>query len=569
MKIAGRIAMDRVRFPIDGVTYHAAEEANAYQRSGSWIWSTLGGILRDAARAKPDVTHIAGDDGSLTFAEVDAHSESLAAALLEIGLRPGDRAIFQVGTVKEIVIALFGCFKASVVPVCTLPQYREIEIGQLARLSGAKAYFVQADFSPTFDLAAFARRMMREHPSLTTLIVTRGQANSGEYDLSELAHRYAPEEARARTRAADPLPGDVALFQLSGGSTGVPKIIPRMHAEYLGSAQSWNVRHDLREDDVSLWALPLIHNAGMLVMLVPSLIARRKLVIQSRFELDAFLRAIEHHRVTYTGSIGPIAPRIVECPNIEDYDLRSLRLFFAIARADAVEQKIGVEGHHIYGITEGLLMTTRAGDPRTARHGSLGWPTGNDDEVCVLKIGSEEPAAPGETGELCFRGAHTLRGYFNAPEITAESFTSQGFFRSGDLVRTARYDGRDHFIFEGRMKDNINRGGEKFGAEEVENIIVRHPSVNDVRVVAMPDPFLGEKACAFIIAKPGEPLPSVATLGEFLQQQGLAKFKLPERVEAVSEFPVTRVGKVDKQALRQIIADTLARENAGGTSKVA
>jgi non-ribosomal peptide synthetase component E (peptide arylation enzyme) len=186
-----------------------------------------------------------------------------------------------------------------------------------------------------------------------------------------------------------------------------------------------------------------------------------------------------------------------------------------------------------------------------------------------LKIGSEEPAAPGETGELCFRGAHTLRGYFNAPEISAESLTSQGFFRSGDLVRTIRFDGRDHFIFEGRMKDNINRGGEKFGAEEVENIIVRHPSVNDVRVVAMPDPFLGEKACAFIIAKPGEPLPSVATLGEFLQQQGLAKFKLPERIEAVSEFPVTRVGKVDKQALRQIIADTLARENAGETSKVA
>ena len=285
--------MDRVRFPIDGVTYHAAEEADAYHRSGSWIWSTLGDTLRDAAQAKPDVTYIAGDDGGLTFAEVDAQSESLAAALLEIGLRPGDRAIFQVGTVKEIVIALFGCFKASVVPVCTLPQYREIEIGQLARLSGAKAYFVQADFSPTFDLAAFARRMMREHPSLTTLIVTRGPANSGEYDLSELAHRYAPAQARARTRAADPLPGDVVLFQLSGGSTGVPKIIPRMHAEYLGSAQSWNLRHDLREQDVSLWALPLIHNAGMLVMLVPSLIARRKLVIQSRFELDAFLRAVE------------------------------------------------------------------------------------------------------------------------------------------------------------------------------------------------------------------------------------------------------------------------------------
>jgi non-ribosomal peptide synthetase component E (peptide arylation enzyme) len=561
--------MDRVRFPIDGVTYHAVEDADAYRGSGSWIWSTLGEMLREAADAKPDAIYIAADDGALTFADVDAQSESLAAALLEIGLKPGDRAIFQVGAVKEIVVALFGCFKASVVPVCTLPQYREIEIGQLARLSGAKAYFVQADFSPTFDLAAFARRMMREHPSLTALIVTRGQVNPGEYDLSEMANRYAREQARARTRDADPLPGDVALFQLSGGSTGVPKIIPRMHSDYLGSSESWNVRHGLGGDDVSLWALPLIHNAGMLLMLVASLLGRRKLVIQSRFELDPFLRAIEQHRVTYTGSIGPIAPRIVECPNIEAYNLKSLRLLFTIARADAVEQKTGIESHHIYGITEGLLMTTAIADPRDARHESLGWPTGIGDEVRVLKIGSEEPAAPGEAGELCFRGAHTLCGYFNAPAINAESFTSEGFFRSGDLVRTIRFGGRDHYIFEGRLKDNINRGGEKFGAEEVENIIVRHPSVNDVRVVAMPDPFLGEKACAFIIAKPGEPLPSVAALGEFLQQQGLAKFKLPERIEAVSEFPVTRVGKVDKQALRRIIADTLAREAGGEEPKVA
>src|ERR1700730_12545256 len=560
--------MERIRFPIDGVTYHTAEETDDYRRSGSWIWTTLGEMLRDAACEKPDVTYIAADDGSLTFSEVDALSESLAASLLDIGLQPADRAIFQVGTVKEIVVALFGCFKASVIPVCTLPQYREIEIGQLAELSGAKAYFVQGDFSPAFNLAAFARQMMKEHKNLTTLIVTRGDANPGEHDLVDLATRYSRDLARARTRSADPLPGDVALFQLSGGSTGVPKIIPRMHMEYLGSSESWNVRHGLGGDDVSLWALPLIHNAGMLVMLVPSLISRRKLVIQSKFEVDAFLRAIEKHRVTYTGSIGPIAPRIVECSNIDGYDLSSMRLLFTISRAEAVQQKTGIESHQIYGITEGMLMTTRPVDTEAARYGTLGWPTGIDDEACVLKPASEQPAAPGETGELCFRGAHSLRAYFNAPAIPAESFSSNGFFRTGDLVRTVRIDGRDHYIFEGRMKDNINRGGEKFGAEEVENIIVRHPAVNDVRVVAMPDPFFGEKACAFIIPRPGQAVPSVNALGDFLQGQGLAKFKLPERVEAIAEFPVTRVGKVDKQALRRMISDTLAR-GAAESSKVA
>jgi non-ribosomal peptide synthetase component E (peptide arylation enzyme) len=302
---------------------------------------------------------------------------------------------------------------------------------------------------------------------------------------------------------------------------------------------------------------------------VPSLISRRKLVIQQKFEIESFLRAIERHHVTYTGSIGPIAPRIIECPDITAYNLSSLRLFFTLARAEAVEQKTGIETHLMYGITEGMLMTCRPGAGPNARHGTLGWPAGIDDEACVLQVGTERPAALGETGEFCFRGAHTLRGYYNAPAMTAESFTSSGFLRTGDLVRAVRIDDRDHYVFEGRLKDNINRGGEKFGAEEVENLIARHPAVNDVRVVAMPDPFLGEKACAFIIIKPGQILPSVAALGEFLLLQGLAKFKLPERVEAVDEFPVTRVGKVDKAALRRTISEKIAAEAMSESSRVA
>lgn len=553
--------MERVRFPIAGVSYHAAEETALYCENGAWIWSSFGDALRQASQERPDKIYIAADDGDITFSELDRQSESIAASLLSIGLRPGDRAIFQVGTVKEIVQALFGCFKAGILPVCTLPQYRELEIGQLAALTGARAYFVQADFSSSFDLAGFAGKMTGEIGTLEHLIIVRGPAGESEFSLEAMAKQYGLADARALTRNADPLPGDVAMLQLSGGSTGVPKIIPRMHAEYLGSCASWNARHGLGGDDVCLWALPLIHNAGMILMLIPSLLNRRTLVIQSRFQIDDFLRAIERHRVTYTGSIGPIAPSIIACENLADYDLSSLRMFFALAGAEGVERKTGIESQHMYGITEGLLMASEPGGGVNVRHGTLGWPAGLADEVRLSKIGnSSEPVAPGETGELCFRGAHTLRGYFNAPDITAESFTADGFFRTGDLVRAVHIDGRDHFFFEGRLKDNINRGGEKFGAEEVERLIVRHPAINDARVVAMPDRLLGEKACAFVIAKPGRQVPDVAELGQFLVQQGLAKFKLPERIEEIAEFPVTRVGKVDKQALRRTIADKMKNE---------
>jgi non-ribosomal peptide synthetase component E (peptide arylation enzyme) len=556
------VELQAVRFAIPGVTYHSTRQVDTHRASGAWVWSTFGDLLRDAARACAERDFIVAEDGSLTFAALDRRSESVAAALLRMGLAPGDRAIFQVGTVTELVVALFGCFKAGVVPVCTLPQYREIEIGQLARLSGARAYFVQADFSPSFDLAAFARRMMAEHNGLQHFIVLRGSAGPGEHSLEEMADRHPSDEARAITRAADPAPGDVAMFQLSGGSTGVPKIIPRMHAEYLGSSAAWNARHQLMAEDTSLWALPLIHNAGMIVMLAPSLLRRSTLVIRARFEVRNFLSAIERHRVSYTGSIGPIAPSIIDMPDAESFDLSSLRLAFTLARADGLEGRIGVAVQVMYGITEGMLMACVPDAGREARHRSIGWPTGIGDEVRLLAPGTEQDVPIGTPGEFCFRGPHTLCAYYNAPEITAESFTADGFFRTGDLVRAHEMEGRIHYIFEGRLKDNINRGGEKFGAEEVEALIVAHPAVNDARVVAMPDPFMGERACAFVIVKAGHDCPTVGALGAFLHGQGLAKFKLPERIEVIPEFPVTRVGKVDKQALRKIIAEKIGSETA-------
>ena len=551
-----------VRYPIEGVVYHSTEECERHQRSGAWIWSTLGDALRAAAIDEPDRVYVVTDEEEWTFAGLDQTSESIAASLLDGGFSPGSRVIFQIGSVAELILALFGCFKAGIVPVCTLPQHRELEIGQLTKLSGATAYFVQADYSPTFDLLAFARRMRIEHPQLTRLVVVRGRATAKEESLLEMASRYTTVTARARTASVNPSPADAAIFQLSGGSTGIPKIIPRMHAEYLGSSNAWNMRHRLTKSDVSLWALPMIHNAGMIKMLIPSLLQRRKLVMLPRFTLDEFLGAIEQHRVTYTGSIGPIAPRIIEYRDIAKSDLSSVRMFFTLSRAEALEGRTGTPAQQVYGNTEGMIMGSLPGSSIAMRHKTLGWPAGVGDEVRLLEPGAEREVDIGQVGEFCFRGPHTFKAYFNNVEATDQSFTSDNFFRSGDLMRRVILDGQIGYVFEGRLKDNINRGGEKFGAEEVEACIVRHPDVNDARVVAMPDRILGERACAFIIVKEGRPALTVASLGAFLQKEGLAKFKLPERIEIVTAFPVTRVGKIDKQAMRTGIAEKLQMEAA-------
>jgi non-ribosomal peptide synthetase component E (peptide arylation enzyme) len=163
-------------------------------------------------------------------------------------------------------------------------------------------------------------------------------------------------------------------------------------------------------------------------------------------------------------------------------------------------------------------------------------------------------------GELVFRGASSLLGYYNAPEQSRETLTSDGFVRTSDLVKAHVHNGVTYYSFEGRLKDNINRGGEKYGTEEVENLIREHPAVADAAVVAMPDPVFFERACAYIIAKRNNEVPSVKELGQFLAAKGLAKFKLPERIEAIDAFPVTRVGKMDKARLRAMITERLKQE---------
>lgn len=549
------MSITRARFPLNGVAYRSAEEADLQFARGAWLRSTLAQTLRLAAREQPEKDFIITDSARVTFGEFDRTSDSLAAGLSGLGLAPGDRALFQMGTQPETLLALFACYKAGVIPVCTLPQHRELEIGQLASLTQPSAYFVQGDFSATFDLSAFATRLAAAH-GISRVIVARGKHSAANIPMEDLLVNRAHTGAAAKE--ADP--EDVAALQLSGGSTGIPKVIPRMHGEYLGQASSWVKRHQLSEADVFLWALPLIHNAATVKIVLPALLVRASLVLQATFELSAFLGAIERHRVTYAGSIGPIASRVLAYKAIAQRDLRSIRVFYSLDRAGPLEHHLGRLSVNMFGITEGLLMSSSPDDPAALRHETIGYPSGPWDEVRILVPGSEEAVSGGGDGELCFRGPYSLIGYYKSPEATVGSLTSDGFFRTGDIVRRHGVNGVTGYVFCGRIRDNISRGNEKFSAEEVESLISQHPDVVDGKVVAMPDKIYGEKACAFIILREERPCPSVAELGDFLIARGLAKYKLPERIEVVDAFPVTRVGKVDKMAMRSIVAAKLSAE---------
>jgi salicylate---[aryl-carrier protein] ligase len=561
-----RHAMTGIHNPIEGVIYCCAAEAEAYLQSGAWSRHTIGTALRASAEAYPERPIFISEERTINYAEFGDETDRLAAALLDLGLAPGDRAIFQMGTTVETALALVACYKAGIIPVCSVPQHREIEIGQLAQQSSAKGYFVQADFS-SFDLVAFAQQMTARHPGLRHLVVARGRNVAGDVSLEALIARTPIACARKRLESMQLGPRDVLSFQLSGGTTGVPKIIPRFHGEYLGHSAGWMRQYGITPESRVIWSLPLLHNAGQLYALIPAISAGVTTVLMPKVDICRMFDLIEQHRVTHALSIGPIAPQIMNYTDVAKHDLSSLRLFATMSRADALEAHLGVPCSNLYGITEGLLLGTGADAPAAARHRTQGRSGCPEDEIRLLQSGSDEPVKPGEPGELCFRGPSSFRGYYNAPEANRNAFTGDGFYRTGDTMTAHVLGGETYYAFEGRSRDNINRGGEKIGCEEVEAFVSTHPAVADAKLVPMPDEYYGEKGCVFLMLRPNQPAPNANELAAFLVSKGLAKFKCPERIEILKEFPTTRVGKVDKPALRAMIAAILKKEQEANCAK--
>jgi 2,3-dihydroxybenzoate-AMP ligase len=224
-------------------------------------------------------------------------------------------------------------------------------------------------------------------------------------------------------------------------------------------------------------------------------------------------------------------------------------------------EQLGVWAGQLFGMGEGFFAVTRPGASRLARLTTVGTPMSPLDEYKVLDAGSEAQVDDGQVGELCCAGPYTLRGYFDAAEHNRRAFTSEGFYRTGDLVAVRTIDGERYLSVEGRIKDVINRGGEKINAEEVELLLVQHPDILAAAVIAIPDPRLGERACAYLAARQ-EPVP-LASVQAHLSALGVAKFKWPERLEWVGEMPKTPVGKIDKKALHADITAKLQAEQSG------
>ena len=357
-------------------------------------------------------------------------------------------------------------------------------------------------------------------------------------------------------------PTDPAIFQLSGGTTGIPKLIPRTHNDYAYNSKIASEVCAVKRDSVLLLVLPIAHNLPLACPWYSGVLDERRVrscsaPAPSRRTCVAL---IEKHRVTHVKVVPALLIRLLNDPAVKRYDLSSLEIIQSGGQSLQPETRLFANKlipsafvQENFGMAEGLLMFVRIGDPEAVRLVTVGRTVSPDDEVRLLDDDLNE-VPKGEIGEMCCRGPYTLRGYFGVPEYNARVFTPDGFYRSGDLMRQ---HSSGNYIVEGRKKDLINRGGEKISAEEVENLILSHPSVKNVACIPIPDPDLGERMCACVVLRDGASL-SFDELKTFLLGKEIAKYKLPERLEIMADFPLSVFGKVSKKDLVETVSAKMA-----------
>jgi non-ribosomal peptide synthetase component E (peptide arylation enzyme) len=545
-----------VKNPMPGVVYPSNDDLRYYLSEGALTEETLVEAFMDTFARHADDVAVSEPGVLVTHREFHDITDRAAAAFLRLGLKPLDRVVFQIANSKELLYAFFGCLKAGLIPICTLAAHRKQEIGYLGRHAAATAHVVAGD-DAKFDFVRFALDVRQEIPTMAHTIVMRapdGLAGPGVHDFAALVRNEDAGQARAQISRIERDPYQVVVFQLSGGTSGVPKIIPRFQNEYLYTMRAYARWHGHEPGMVAYTPNPLLHNAPMICYWGPVLLCGGEVAISPSLDVEVVAEVLRTRRPSWL-CIPPVILNRMAAAGLFDRD------FFSRARGCKVSNSApkftaltGAPAFHLYGMTEGLISSCRKSDSSDALAVTVGQPISPLDRTKILVPGTEQEAAFGELGELVFRGPCTTRGYYNAPERNREAFTSDGFFRSGDLMRTHRIDGKTYLSFEGRVKDVVSRGGEKINCEEVERLAVGHPKIAQISIVAMPDEDYGERACAFVILKSDAVTLTVAELGAYLERIGLAKFKWPERIEIVSEFPLTASGKLSKYLLREKIA---------------
>ena len=549
--------------PMSGMVPWPEELVDFYRSEGLWQDRNLFLYIEDTARSYPEKTALVdtGDGTRLSYREVIDRANAAAWRMREMGFRQQDRVVTVLPNSWQLVVLLLACFRIGVIPVMALAGHRRYELTHISARSQARALFTM-DSCRDFNFRSLAEELVNEVDSLEWSFIARDHgphAHSLDELLTPLVLRPA-QIAELDGISFDPLMP--ALFQLSGGTTGLPKLITRTHNDYAYNIQVCSAVAGLTADDVQLAALPLTHNFGLACpgVLGALSVGATSVLAPSPNPVKVF-EAMAQERVTTAVVVPAVAQRWIaheaEHRTGKTASLKVLQVGgsrMPDELAPRVEAVLGCTLQQVYGMAEGLINMTRLDDPVEIITTTQGRPVSPYDEVRIVDDeGNDLP--DGERGLLLTRGPYTPRGYFDAPVANEKSFMD-GWYCPGDIV-VRRPDG--NLIVHGRNKDIINRGGEKISAEEVESLIYQLDRVEQLAVVAMPDEVYGEKVCLYAVVRDGHTL-TLEQVREHLREVGIAAHNHPERLEIVARLPMTKIRKIDKKALREDIAAKVAAE---------
>jgi 2,3-dihydroxybenzoate-AMP ligase len=546
---------------LKGLPRHRAEDAQRYSKYRWWMGLTLGGVLDRFADVFPKKEAVVDDKGRLTGGEVRDRANRLAVSLTRLGIGKGDCVLLQLPNWSEYVIAYFAMQKIGAIPVVLISGYRQLEVSHLGQLTEAKAWIVP-DVYRKLDYLSIIDEVKHQNPQLKHVISVRAQKAGKPFtaSLESLTERGLSSSDLALLDEGRPEPTDVAHVLPSGGTTGLPKGIPRTHNDYISNVEFLHKGWEMHAGDIALIVVPVGHNLALLNV-VGSFLFGFKLVLADSTRPSDICSLIQAEKVTYMPTVPSLVRRIIELPDLGNYDLGSLKKISAGGEPSTpdlireVYKKLGCTYINEFGMSEGLLCRTSLRDDVETICNTVGKPCCPYEDVRIVD-GKGNPLPPNRDGELTAKGPGIFAGYLKNPEENKKSFTSDGFFRTGDQ---ARIDEHGYLKITGRIKDIIIRGGENISPGQVEDLLCAHPGIADAAIIGMPDKEVGERVCAYVRLAAGVKL-SPEEIRSFMEAKGASKLLIPERFEFVDTLPMTAAGKHDKKALRKDIKQKLGIE---------
>lgn len=486
------------------------------------------------------------DDKQLTYQQLYDYAIQYGTYLKQKGIRETDFVLLQSPNVIEVFIVIFGLYAIGARPVFCLHGHGSYEIENIARQSRAKGFIklcgsanesAATEVCEEFSKPNFQLWFRESIVSQTTIEASLPQLQKVRPDFN--LHAQSESE-------------DIAFLQLSGGTTGLPKLIPRIHADYLYSIKKSVEVTGLTPDTKQLVVLPVMHNFCMSSPGFLGVFSVGGTVVLSQLTHPRVcFELIQKYKIQQVSLVPAIATLWLNAESLKDYDLSSLQVVqvggakLLPSLAEQIIDTLQVKLQQVYGMAEGLVNFTHLDDSDQVTIQTQGKKLSHLDEIRITDHDGN-PLPINAIGHIQTRGPYTINGYYNLPEINRRSFTEDGFYKTGDI---GYLDEDLNIVVTGREKEQINRSGEKITPSEIEEFILQLPSVKDVCVIGVSDAYLGERIKAIIIPKLDDSEINLKNIRKFLISKNIAHFKIPDEIEVVADFKYTHVGKVNRQKL--------------------